>query len=200
MDDALRLGICAVASFFVGSIPFGLLISTYVFGVDLRQHGSGNIGAANAMRTIGRGGAIATLLLDALKGFAPVAVALHYLGLESAYIAGVAATLGHCFTPWLGFRGGKGVATLLGTLLALQPLVALACVCVYAIALRVTRVSAIGSLAAGAAGPIGLGIVAGPAGAAYGIFGFALLVYTHRSNIARLRSGNENVFTKTESS
>lgn len=190
----VSMTIVVVAAFLAGSIPFGLLISTYVFGVDLRQHGSGNIGAANAMRTIGRGGAIATLVLDALKGFVPTLLALHYLGQSAAFAAGVAATLGHCFTPWLHWRGGKGVATLLGTVLALSPLVALGCVLAYVACLLTLRVSAIGSLVAGAVGAIGLGIVDGRAGCLYGMFGFVLLLYTHRANIERLRNGTENIF------
>jgi glycerol-3-phosphate acyltransferase PlsY len=184
----------AVGAFLAGSIPFGLLISTYVFGVDLRKHGSGNIGAANAMRTIGRSGAIATLVLDALKGFVPALLALHYFGLPVAMLAGAAATLGHCFTPWLSWRGGKGVATLLGTLLAINPLVALGCILVYLACLLTLRVSAIGSLAAGAFGPVALGLADRGIGALYGLFGFALLLYTHRSNIERLRNGSEHLF------
>jgi glycerol-3-phosphate acyltransferase PlsY len=183
-----------LGAFLVGSIPFGLLISTYVFGVDLRQHGSGNIGAANAMRTVGRGGAIGTLVLDAFKGFVPTLLALHYFGLSAALVAGIAAALGHCFTPWLHWHGGKGVATLLGTLLALSPLVALGSVLVYVACLLALRVSAIGSLAAGAASMIGLAMAEGVAGAMYGAFGFLLLIYTHRANIERLRNGSEHIF------
>jgi glycerol-3-phosphate acyltransferase PlsY len=129
-------------SFLLGSIPFGLLISKYVFRVDLRQHGSGNIGAANALRTIGRGGAIATLLLDVGKGYLPVLLNSYLFSPFILMLIGAAATLGHCFSPWLRFRGGKGVATLLGTVLALSPLTALGCVIIYLICLRVTRVSA----------------------------------------------------------
>ena len=186
--------VTAVVAFLAGSIPFGLLISTYAFGIDLRQHGSGNIGAANAMRTIGRGGAIATLVLDALKGYVPVMLALHVYGFDIALIAGAAAALGHCFTPWLHWHGGKGVATLLGTLLALNPVVALGCVALYALCVLTLRVSAIGSLAAGGFAPIGLGLVDGVLGVIYGVFGFCLLLYTHRANIERLRNGTENAF------
>jgi len=183
-------------AFLVGSIPFGLLISKFVFGVDLRQHGSGNIGAANALRTIGRGGAIATLLLDAAKGYLPLYFLLHLFGPFIAMLAGIAATLGHCFSPWLRFQGGKGVATLLGTVLALSPLTALGCVAIYLVCLAVTRVSAIGSLCGGAFGAIGLTLAYGWPGAAYGILGFLLLLYTHRANIARLREGKEHAFRR----
>ncbi len=181
-----------LGAFLAGSIPFGLIIARVCYGVDLREHGSGNIGAANAMRTIGRNGAIATLVLDALKGWLPTILALHTLGFAAALLAGAAAALGHCFTPWLGWRGGKGVATLLGTLLALNPLVALASVLVYAACVLRLRISAIGSLAAGATSLIGLTITHGLSGGLYGSFGFALLLYTHRTNLARLRNGTEN--------
>ncbi len=108
-----------VASFFVGAIPFGLVVSRLFFRRDLRAEGSGNIGAANALRTLGKGGAIAVLVLDALKGALPV-IAGRVLGGETlALTAAFAAILGHCFSPFLNFRGGKGVATNLGAVLAL---------------------------------------------------------------------------------
>ena len=187
-----------VVGFLLGSIPFGMLIGLIFFGVDLRKHGSGNIGAANAMRTIGKGGAAAVLLLDALKGAAAVGLA-HFavqldprLGLVQLMVAaGAAAVLGHCFTPWLGFHGGKGVATSLGVLLVLSWPAGLAGLVTYGVITKLSHVSAIGSLSAAVVGAIGLGLTLGGLGFAYGALSVALLAYTHRSNIARLRSGSE---------
>jgi glycerol-3-phosphate acyltransferase PlsY len=195
-----------VAGFLAGSIPFGSIIGRVFFGVDLRKHGSGNIGAANAMRTIGKGGAAAVLLLDALKGYLPVAIATmlaKHAGLPPATVltlgllAATGAILGHCFTPWLGFRGGKGVATSLGAVLGLSWQAALAGVVVYALVARLTKISAIGSLSGVAVGAAMLGYLFGTLGAVYGAFSVALILYTHRSNLARLRAGKELTLTSS---
>lgn len=193
----IALALCGLLGFLFGSIPFGSIIGQVFFGVDLRKHGSGNIGAANALRTIGKPAAAAVLLLDALKGALAVACAAYaaQAGLVPAaaamITAGAGAIIGHCFTPWLGFRGGKGVATALGVLLTLWWPAGLAALCVYIAVAKLTKISALGSLAAAAAGAAGLGIGLGRSGWMLGIATFALLIYTHRENLKRLRAGRE---------
>jgi glycerol-3-phosphate acyltransferase PlsY len=144
-------------AFLAGSVPFGLLL-VLVFGKrDVRKAGSGNIGATNVARVAGRRLGIITLVLDALKGFGPV-LAARSLGVPAGLdgdaaalfvgVVGLAALLGHCFTPWLRFRGGKGVATGLGTLLALFPSVAGYGLIAFAIAFAATRIVSVASLSA----------------------------------------------------
>ena len=116
----MTLALFAIASFLIGSIPFGYVIGVLFFKTDIRKAGSGNIGAMNAMRTIGKGGAVAVLLLDALKGFFPPHAAAHIDLLPSGVaIVAACAVLGHCFSPWMGWKGGKGVATSFGAIFAL---------------------------------------------------------------------------------
>ena len=117
--------------YLLGSIPFGLLL-TRMIGVDIRKVGSGNIGTTNVLRTGNKGLAAATLLLDAGKGAAAVLLGQHFGGVEAGMLAGVAAFIGHCFPVWLGFKGGKGVATLLGVALAAVPLAGVAALLAWA--------------------------------------------------------------------
>jgi acyl phosphate:glycerol-3-phosphate acyltransferase len=144
-----------VVAYLLGSIPFGVIVAR-ARGVDLRQVGSGNIGATNAARALGKGLGAVVLLLDALKGFAPV-LAARLLLARAPYGECLVATtallafLGHLFPVFLGFRGGKGVATALGVFLALSPLAALGSVVVFAVVFALTRTSSLGSLTAAAA-------------------------------------------------
>ena len=187
-----------VLAFFFGSIPFGLVVGRAFFRTDIRASGSGNIGAANALRAYGRGGALAVLLLDALKGFVPAAVPFGVAALGGsapatvAAAAGFAALLGHCYSPWLGFRGGKGVATHLGVLFALAWPVGVAFIAVWAVAALSTAYSSVGSLTATVLSIAGLWLVLGPVGLAYGVAAAAVIVWRHRENLARLRDGSEN--------
>src|SRR5918994_6660060 len=118
-------------AYLVGSIPFGLLLAKAGGAGDVRRIGSGNIGATNVLRTGRKGLALATLAFDMLKGALPVWLAFRYLGPDMAVVAGLGAVLGHCFPVWLKFRGGKGVATALGVMLVLTPLVALVAVALF---------------------------------------------------------------------
>lgn len=191
----LRFALWIVAGFLVGSIPFGVLVSRAFFGTDLRAHGSGNIGAANALRALGKGPALAVLILDALKGALPAAAAAGYGGDALPWLApatGAAAVLGHIFSPWLGWRGGKGVATSLGVVFALAWPAGLAFVVVWAAAAAATGYSSAGSLAASFVTPFALWLWAGPPAAAYGVFAAVVIVVAHRANIARLRAGTEH--------
>src|SRR5690606_40263088 len=128
----MTLALTALIAYLLGSVPFGVLIARALGLGDLRRIGSGNIGATNVLRTGNKGAAAATLILDAAKGAVAVLAARHFAGETAAMVAGLAAFLGHLFPVWLGFRGGKGVATFLGVMLALAWPVGLACCATWA--------------------------------------------------------------------
>jgi glycerol-3-phosphate acyltransferase PlsY len=184
----------ALGSFLIGSIPFGYLIGRFFYRTDLRTTGSGNIGAMNALRTLGRGGAIAVLLLDAAKGFLPVLLMLRVeqsMGL--AALAATGAVLGHCFSPWLGWRGGKGVATSFGAMLALSwPALIVVIIAWIAGAMVFSKYSSVGSMLANIVAPFALYAFTHSIEATlFGAFVAVFIVWTHRENIARLRAGTE---------
>jgi acyl phosphate:glycerol-3-phosphate acyltransferase len=180
-------------SFFLGAIPFGIIVSRRFFRRDLRQEGSGNIGAANALRSLGKRGAIAVLVLDALKGALPVIAGRALDGPALAAVAAFAAIAGHCFSPFLNFRGGKGVATNLGAVIALAwPAGAIFGIIWLAVVVA-TGYSSAGSLLASLAMIPTLWLLAGPAGGIYGLASALLIVFMHRANIARLLAGTESV-------
>jgi glycerol-3-phosphate acyltransferase PlsY len=173
--------------FTAGAIPFGVIVARAV-GVDIRAHGSGNIGATNVARVIGVAPGLLVLVLDAAKGALPTALAVR-CGADPRIVlaTGAAAILGHCFSPVLGFRGGKGVATAFGVFLVLTPPLAALAVVVFALVLSVTRVPALGSL-------VGIATIAAVLVwsdqrelAAFAVGTTALLIYTHRTNLAKLR-------------
>ncbi len=177
-------------AYLLGSIPFGLIL-TRVFGAgDLRTIGSGSIGATNVLRTGRKGLAAATLALDAAKGGAAVLIAAQFWP-QWAPLAGLAAIVGHCFPVWLGFKGGKGVATALGVALALAWPVALVCAAVWAAVFGVSRISSLGGMSAAVAGPLAAWAL-GRGELVAALAGIALIVlWRHRANIARLRAGTE---------
>jgi glycerol-3-phosphate acyltransferase PlsY len=183
--------VTAVLSFLAGSVPFGYLIGRFVYRTDIRKHGSGNIGAMNALRTLGKGGAMAVLLLDAAKGAVPVLLA-HPPGTMAA-VAAAFAVLGHCFSPWLGFKGGKGVATAFGAIFALSWPAGLVVVVAWALGgLVLTRYSSVGSMFANAVSPFALFFFTrDPAVTAFGAFLAVFILWTHRENLERLRNGTE---------
>lgn len=188
----------AIVSYAIGSIPFGLVLTRLGGAGDIRQIGSGNIGATNVLRTGRKGLAAATLLLDGLKGFAaPVLCASVWSAFAPVAIALAAlfVVLGHCFPVWLRFRGGKGVATGLGAALALDWRAGLACCALWLLLARLTRISSAGALAAFAALPVLLLVLRyGDTGAPAVWAGLAIAVVVfvrHRGNIARLLSGTE---------
>jgi|YNPNPStandDraft_1061719.scaffolds.fasta_scaffold00954_19 glycerol-3-phosphate acyltransferase PlsY len=182
-----------VVAFFLGSIPTGFLIVRASKGIDIRKTGSGNIGATNVGRVLGKWGFALVLLLDALKGFLPTLLALLLFGLYPAIASFCGSFLGHIFTPWLGFKGGKGVATGLGAFLALDPLAMAVGVGVWLITFLIGRYVSLASIVAALGvflfitflqGSFPLSILSGAA---------ALLVwFTHRSNMKRLLEGTEN--------
>ncbi len=173
--------------FLLGSIPFGLLLTRGAGLGDVRAIGSGSIGATNVLRTGRKDLAAATLLLDGLKGAVAVLLARHWGG-PPAY-AGLAAVLGHCLTPWLGFRGGKGVATALGALCGIAWPVALGSGLVWLATVAITRISSAGAIAACVAAPLLCLAFGGWSGAVTVMAGW--IVWRHRSNIERLRAGAE---------
>jgi glycerol-3-phosphate acyltransferase PlsY len=185
------LALTALLAYLLGAIPFGIVMAR-AFGLgDLRQIGSGNIGATNVLRTGNRPAAALTLVLDAAKGGVAVLIARASLGEDAAQLAGLAAFLGHLYPVWLGFRGGKGVATFLGTFLAVSPTVgALLCITWLAVAL-VTRYSSAAALGAAGLSPM-LALWDQRGHTLLLAFVMMIFVYIrHRGNLARLRAGKE---------
>jgi len=182
----------ALVGYLLGSIPFGLLVTRAAGLGDIRAIGSGNIGATNVLRTGRRGLAATTLLLDGGKGALAVGIGGIVAGPLGMAVAGLGAFLGHLFPLWLKFRGGKGVATGLGILLALEPLAGIAACAVWLAAAAVTQMSSAGALCAFAAAPLlmwGSGASAWPTRLSAVI---ALLVWLrHRANLSRMLAGTE---------
>jgi acyl phosphate:glycerol-3-phosphate acyltransferase len=174
----------------LGSIPFGLIITKAAGTQDIRSIGSGNIGATNVLRTGRKGLAAATLLGDALKGTAAVLIAANW-GLQASLIAGLGAFLGHLFPVWLGFRGGKGVATFLGVLLGLWWKAALLFAAIWIAVAYLSRYSSLASLLASLAVPAALYASGMPREALVFAAMTVLLFAMHRTNIARLIAGTE---------
>jgi glycerol-3-phosphate acyltransferase PlsY len=188
--------IAVALGYLLGSIPFGLLL-THAAGLgDVRKIGSGNIGATNVLRTGHKGLAALTLLLDALKGTAAVLIG-HWIGAQggvailASLLAGLAAFLGHVFPVWLGFRGGKGVATYIGVLLGADWRAAAAFCAIWMLTALLTRYSSLSALIAALIVPVGLLATGDRATALLAALMSALLIYKHRANIRRLASGEE---------
>ncbi|MBB3939927.1 glycerol-3-phosphate acyltransferase PlsY [Novosphingobium fluoreni] len=183
--------ILAIAlGYLLGSIPFGLLLTRLTGAGDLRSIGSGNIGATNVLRTGRKGLAATTLLLDLAKGLVAVLLARSiWPGAEP--FAAVAAVVGHCFPAWLGFRGGKGVATLAGVSFGLAWPIGLVYAGLWLGMLAITRVSSVGGMSAAVGAPIAALVLGYPAYAPALAILAVLVVWMHRANIARLRSGTE---------
>jgi glycerol-3-phosphate acyltransferase PlsY len=179
-----------IFGYLLGSIPFGLLLTRAAGLGDVRSIGSGNIGATNVLRTGNRKLAAATLLLDALKGTAAVLLASHYAA-ELGLWAGFGAFLGHLFPVWLGFQGGKGVATYLGVLIGLAWQVALIFAAVWLLVAVLFRYSSLAALCAAIAVPIALWFLATPQLAALFAVMSVILFIKHHANIRRLAAGTE---------
>lgn len=188
----MLLGALIVVAYLVGSIPVGHLVGR-AHGVDLREVGSGSIGATNVRRALGWGWAIAVFLLDLAKGFLPALAARSILpGHEGLwYVVGAAAVLGHCFSPWLGFRGGKGIATSLGMVFGASPWVAAGGFAVFVVCLALSRFVSLSSIIA-----VFCSILVGVflhdwVYVGVGIAIFLFVLYTHRRNLQRLMAGTE---------
>lgn len=176
--------------YLLGTIPFGLILTRMAGLGDVRKIGSGNIGATNVLRTGNKKLAAATLLLDALKGTAAAFIA-SYWGIEAGIAAGFAAFLGHLFPVWLGFKGGKGIATYIGVLLGLAPLIVLVFAAVWLSMAKLTRYSSLSALVATVVVPVVL------LATSYGKIGILFVVMSiitwikHKANIQRLLAGTE---------
>lgn len=190
----MAIGI-AIFAYLIGSIPTGYVLGRLA-GVDVREVGSGNIGATNVARTVGKWRGITTLIGDAAKGFIPAyaAVLLGLSPIETA-VTGVAAVMGHLFPVFLKFKGGKGVATAVGVLLALAPLATFILLVIFALAMAASRIVSLSSMAAALAAPITLWLLDySPIVVALGAVLAALIVARHRGNIRRLFAGTEPRF------
>jgi glycerol-3-phosphate acyltransferase PlsY len=181
----------ALIGYLLGSIPFGLILTKAMGLGNLREIGSGNIGATNVLRTGNKGAAAATLLLDGAKGAVAVLLAREFAGEGAAQIAALAAFLGHCFPVWLGFKGGKGVATFLGLMLALSwPVGLLACATWLATAV-ISRISSLSALVAASWSTLWC-LLVGQGQVFFLTLALALLIiWRHRENLARLKAGTE---------
>ncbi len=204
----LNLLVIVLVGYLLGSIPTAIIVSRLFHGIDIREHGSGNAGATNVFRVLGWKSALLVMLVDVGKGvvatlyasqivFAPGMIDPVYLKL----LAGLAAIFGHIWTVFAGFRGGKGVGTAAGMLLALYPIAVLICLLIFIVVVYTTRYVSLGSITAAVSLPIVLLIMnkgfhkfVEPELMAFSVFIAALIVYTHRSNIRRLISGTENRF------
>lgn len=187
----LLLILALIGGYLLGSIPFGLVLTRLAGYGDIRQIGSGNIGATNVLRTGNKPLALATLLLDSGKGAIATLIALYVAGTEAGIAAAAGSMLGHSFPVWLGFKGGKGVATSLGVLLAISWPVGLAACGTWLLAATLFRISSLSALIAVGASPVVAWFLAGPAVAGLCLF-IAVLVYIrHKDNIARLLKGEE---------
>lgn len=183
--------VLAMFCYLLGSIPFGLLLTRLCGAGDIRQIGSGNIGATNVLRTGRRGLAAATLLLDAAKGAAAVGSGYVVQGYAGASLAALCVVGGHCFPVWLRFQGGKGVATALGVAIALAWPVGLSACAAWLAAAWLSRRSSVGALAAMlAAASLGATLLAWPAGLALGLIAM-LVAGRHHANLRRLLAGTE---------
>jgi glycerol-3-phosphate acyltransferase PlsY len=203
--DPRSLVLWCLAAFLCGSIPFGLLLVKLAGKGDVRAHGSGNIGATNVSRVGGKGLGIVTLLLDILKGFLPVFLAKQAgLSLDLLSLLALTAVLGHVFTPWLKFQGGKGVATALGVILAVDAQLMVLPLATFAFALWLTRHVSLGSILAAAMVPAQLLLISSFTRTFGGSFQkdlsvllpwvalVLLVVWKHRDNIRRLQEGTES--------
>jgi glycerol-3-phosphate acyltransferase PlsY len=185
------LVVWALIGYALGSIPFGMVLARVMGLGNLREVGSGNIGATNVLRTGNKTAAFLTLVLDGAKGAVAVLLARAFAGEDAAQIAGLAAFLGHCFPVWLGFRGGKGVATFLGIILALAWPVGLACCAAWAAGAGLSRMSSMGALVAAASSTFFM-VFMGHAGALLlGMVLTVLVFVRHKDNIKRIRAGTE---------
>jgi glycerol-3-phosphate acyltransferase PlsY len=192
----IALAVVGIA-YLLGAIPFGYLLVRWKTGSDVRSKGSGNIGATNVMRTTGRSAGIATLLLDIAKGYLAVWIAGRLTGHDLLWmsVAALAVMAGHAYPVFLGFQGGKAVASFIGAFLCLTPWALMAEIVVFVAVVAWTRHISMGSIVGAATFPLAVWLIMklGIPAIAAAIAG-AFIIYRHRSNIERLRAGTENVF------
>jgi len=214
MSIPMIVFLCIAVAFLCGSVPFGFWAGK-LKGLDIRQHGSGNIGATNVIRVCGKGIGIPVFILDMIKGLVPVLLPSWMLaGTEitgsllsaAAVVCGLAAILGHMFTPWLGFKGGKGVATAAGVLLGIAPIAMLAAFGAWLLFFFTSRYVSLASMAAAIAVPVTMAVQMVTAKSwdgvllGFGILLAILVVVRHRTNIQRLMAGTESRVGKKKAS
>jgi acyl phosphate:glycerol-3-phosphate acyltransferase len=189
-----------VFAYLLGSVPSGYVLGKLA-GVDVRKTGSGNVGATNVARVVGKRQGVLTLLFDMAKGLLPVVLGRKMdLGTTAIAITGIAAFIGHLYPVYLRFKGGKGVATALGVLLALAPLATAVLSLVFTIVVGCSRIVSLGSIVAAAAVPVTLWVLSYPPPlVGVGAFLGAMIIWRHRSNIQRLLAGNEPRFGSVNS-
>jgi len=187
----MSIAVALAFGYLIGSIPFGLLLTRAAGGPDIRDIGSGNIGATNVLRTGSKALAAGTLIGDVLKGTAAVLAARYAFGPEAALAAAAGALIGHIFPVWLRFKGGKGVATYIGLLIGLAWPAALAFCLIWLAVAALTRYSSLAGLAASAATPVALWFLADDRTAILFVLLTMMLWIMHRPNIARLLQGTE---------
>lgn len=194
MPDVFAYLIAAVCGYVLGSVPFGLVLTKAV-GIDLRSIGSGNIGATNVLRTGRKDLAAATLLLDSFKAGLAALLFWHLFGRDAGLVAGAAAFVGHCYPVWLGFKGGKGVATYAGLLAFVSWKGLVFAAPVWLVVVALTRISSLAALLAAIAAPVGAWAIGETPEAVGTLAVLSVLVFwTHRANIARLLRGEEPRF------
>jgi glycerol-3-phosphate acyltransferase PlsY len=196
--------ILVVLAYLLGSVPTSVWVSRYFFGIDIREYGSGNAGATNTYRVLGSKWGTFVMVVDMLKGFLAVKLALlsplFNSDNETAYtnlqiVLGLASVVGHIFPVWAQFRGGKGVATLFGLVLAISPKTALGCVGVFILVLYLTRFVSLSSILASTAFPVFILVIFNVDNNIYRIFAVAvalMVILTHQKNIGRILRGNES--------
>lgn len=187
-------------SYIIGAIPFGMIIGRKAAGIDITRKGSGNIGATNVAREIGIKWGLLTLLLDLLKGFIPVFITKIYIsGVEGFFliIVSIAVLLGHRFSAFLEFRGGKGVATAFGVFLALSPISAIVSLCAFIVTVYFSNYISLGSIVGAYLMPVTLSLLNKPAALIItSFFTATLILITHRGNITRIIRGEERKWKK----
>lgn len=186
-----QLILWALIGYGLGSIPFGMVLARVMGLGNLRDIGSGNIGATNVLRTGSKPAAALTLLLDGGKGAVAVLIARAFAPEDAVQLAGLAAFIGHCYPVWLGFKGGKGVATFLGLWLALAWPVGIACCLTWLATAVLSRISSLSALVAAVSSTIWAVLLGYPSGAVLALLLTALVLWRHRANIARLQTGTE---------
>lgn len=181
----------AVIGYVLGSIPFGMVLTRLMGLGNLREIGSGNIGATNVLRTGNKKAAVGTLILDGGKGAVAVLLARCFAGEDAAQVAALAAMIGHCYPVWLGFKGGKGVATFLGLLLALAWPVGVACCLTWLATAVVSRISSLSAIVAAASSSIWAVLLGHGTMFVLAILLTLLIYYRHADNIKRIKAGTE---------
>lgn len=198
----MNVAILIVLAYLIGSVPTAVWVSRFLYGIDIREHGSGNSGATNTFRILGSKAGTVVMIIDLLKGFIAVKLAImapYSIHSEQSVnlqvFLGLSAVLGHIFPIWAEFRGGKGIATLFGMILAIQPLAAVSMVGVFFLMLYITRYVSLSSITASIAFPLMILFIFREPELSYRIFAIAaalMVVLTHHKNINRLIQGNES--------